>query len=741
MNQRVLVWSRGRGTTKPGQDREGYEQYANFQQRYVSSGGTIPPPPGPGPFPGFVELDINGAVVAHPGYPQHVAPHNHRPNNANAKVVRGGKGQVPPQRTNFPVNGRGKPGKHPPPESEFNDADDGPNVDPDADLGDDEYEEEDDDGEDYEEEDEEDPDPDDEELCPNPNLPAHPGVNGVRIGRGRGTPIRRGTTPQLGVRGGAGGGRGRGRGAESPLNGTENGKNQGRNSLFNPGTSLTVIGRRRCRCSFPLTLYLDDSPAIIPTSFPHYFPAYSSLPCRHAHLPPPSSTSIQFVQFAHVTQTLLTGPGNILTVADDLLKNDGQKFLEMMREEEAVGDLEDDSEDEEDEDCGEDEQVLGSEDDDEDLDRRRQRRMKVAMMMMRRMRKMDDEGEEVMTEEQKMEQGQRMFSIFAPRRPRCGSSRTKTRSLKKREVKKQNANQETNDKRKQQKLAKESEKAPQQTAPEEEQRKKREERVERGALRKAQEFEKAKKEEEKRKTKEEEGKKRIEHILILNVRAMSEQLQTTGKCKHDKFLPLNEPPLRRGVVDRTCFHVTPVYYLGWYIPGDEIPDYYPEAGGEMPTFWTKEVMIPWVRDYDAKYKSNERHCYFRPELAYVTGTKEPHLLVFISSNRTQEFIDMSRNEHFIQDAARIAHVKDFFGERQPQQPHDPSFSKSNPSSQIPSKPTRKAPKSVPNMPQIHLEHRGGGATRLDSALQDMFPPDANIVTLKSLEKSNPVVPP
>ncbi|KAJ3912795.1 hypothetical protein F5877DRAFT_72097 [Lentinula edodes] len=143
---------------------------------------------------------------------------------------------------------------------------------------------------------------------------------------------------------------------------------------------------------------------------------------------------------------------------------------------------------------------------------------------------------------------------------------------------------------------------------------------------------------------------------------MSEQLQTTGKCKHTKFLPLNEPPLRRGVVDRTCFHVTPVYYLGWYIPGDEIPDYYPEAGGEMPTFWTKEVMIPWVKDYDSKYKSNERHCYFRPELAYVTGTKEPHLLVFISSNRTQEFIDMSRNEQFIKDAARIAHIKDFFGE-------------------------------------------------------------------------------
>lgn len=69
-----------------------------------------------------------------------------------------------------------------------------------------------------------------------------------------------------------------------------------------------------------------------------------------------------------------TGPGNILTVADDLLKNDGQKFLEMMeqlaerrmlREEEAAADIEEDSEeeeeDEEDEDIDEDE-----EDDEED---------------------------------------------------------------------------------------------------------------------------------------------------------------------------------------------------------------------------------------------------------------------------------------------------------------------------------------------------------------------------------------
>ena len=68
--------------------------------------------------------------------------------------------------------------------------------------------------------------------------------------------------------------------------------------------------------------------------------------------------------------------GNILTVADDLLKNDGQKFLEMMeqlaerrmqREEEAAVDVEDDSEDEDDE-GDEDEDDEDDEDDDEDDD-------------------------------------------------------------------------------------------------------------------------------------------------------------------------------------------------------------------------------------------------------------------------------------------------------------------------------------------------------------------------------------
>jgi hypothetical protein len=58
------------------------EQYANHQQQYVSSGGTIPPPPGPGPFPGSVALDSNGAVIDGAGLvkpPPRTTRHAHPP--------------------------------------------------------------------------------------------------------------------------------------------------------------------------------------------------------------------------------------------------------------------------------------------------------------------------------------------------------------------------------------------------------------------------------------------------------------------------------------------------------------------------------------------------------------------------------------------------------------------------------------------------------------------------------------
>ena len=96
----------------------------------------------------------------------------------------------------------------------------------------------------------------------------------------------------------------------------------------------------------------------------------------------------------------LTVKGGILTVADDLLKNDGKKFIEMMeqlaerrmqREEEAM--LEAREFDDEDDDEDYDDEDLDSEDYDEE----------------------DEEEQDVLTEEQRMAEGRRMFQIFAAR--------------------------------------------------------------------------------------------------------------------------------------------------------------------------------------------------------------------------------------------------------------------------------------------------------------------------------------
>ena len=69
------------------------------------------------------------------------------------------------------------------------------------------------------------------------------------------------------------------------------------------------------------------------------------------------------------------GVDNILTVADDLLKNDGQKFLEMMeqladrrmiREDRATASIKDDSEEDEGEDDGDDDNDDNEEEEEEE---------------------------------------------------------------------------------------------------------------------------------------------------------------------------------------------------------------------------------------------------------------------------------------------------------------------------------------------------------------------------------------
>ncbi|KAL5371730.1 hypothetical protein DPSP01_014050 [Paraphaeosphaeria sporulosa] len=250
-------------------------------------------------------------------------------------------------------------------------------------------------------------------------------------------------------------------------------------------------------------------------------------------LPPPETAD--FLRFGNSLQV----KGGILTVADDLLKNDGKKFIEMMeqlaerrmqREEEAQYQAhpsmyrggphnshhnpppeEDDFDDEE-----EDEE--GYEDGDYEDD--------------------EDDEEDTMTEEQRMEEGRRMFQIFAARmfeqrvlqayREKVAKERqeqllqelleeNQQQELKDAKKAKEAAKKkEKKEKQKQQKLEEKARKEAEQAAKEaelkaaeekrqEEQRKKREEqRKKKEAERKAQEEEKQRKEAERLRRQQEE---------------------------------------------------------------------------------------------------------------------------------------------------------------------------------------------------------------------------------------------
>ncbi|KAA1081688.1 hypothetical protein PGTUg99_028186 [Puccinia graminis f. sp. tritici] len=227
----------------------------------------------------------------------------------------------------------------------------------------------------------------------------------------------------------------------------------------------------------------------------------------------------------------LTVKGGILTVADDLLRNDGQKFLEMMesladkriqRERDAaenlLAGLEDDENDGDDYDEDEEE--------DDELD--------------------DDDGfdDEIITEEYRMKEGRRMFQIFAARmfeqrvltayREKVAQEKQaqllreledEDRLAQERELKKVKDAQKKKEKKKAQKQQKDQDlakklkdkeaeeqaaKAAEEARLEAEKRKQEEQRIKREAQRKLQEAERAKKEEERKKRIEEETRKRKE---------------------------------------------------------------------------------------------------------------------------------------------------------------------------------------------------------------------------------------
>ncbi|KAG0140248.1 hypothetical protein CROQUDRAFT_53542 [Cronartium quercuum f. sp. fusiforme G11] len=257
----------------------------------------------------------------------------------------------------------------------------------------------------------------------------------------------------------------------------------------------------------------------------------------------------------------LTVKGGILTVADDLLRNDGQKFLEMMesladkriqRERDAaenlLAGLED--EDEEEEEYDDDEE----DDDDDELD--------------------EDDGfdDEIVTEEYRMKEGRRMFQIFAARmfeqrvltayREKVAQEKQaqllreledEDRLAQERELKKVKDAQKKKEKKKAQKQQKDQDlarkmkdkeqeelaaKAAEEAKLEAERRKQEEQRLKREAQRKAQEAERAKKEEEKRKRVDEEARKRREkeekQRLEKEARAIKEKEERERKAKEEQ---------------------------------------------------------------------------------------------------------------------------------------------------------------------------------------------------------------
>ncbi|KAJ8099169.1 hypothetical protein POJ06DRAFT_129779 [Lipomyces tetrasporus] len=245
----------------------------------------------------------------------------------------------------------------------------------------------------------------------------------------------------------------------------------------------------------------------------------------------------------------LTVQGGILTVADDLLKNDGKKFIEMMeqlaerrmaREEEALAATEyDDDDDYEDEEDDEDYE------DDED----------------------DDEADS-MSEEQRMEEGRRMFQIFAARmfeqrvltayREKVSQERQRklleeldeeNRLREEREMKKAKEKEKKKDKKRQQKQAKEeerirreAEKAAEEASQRaeelrkaEEARKRREEqRLKKEAERKAQEEERVRKEEERRKRLQEEREREAERERKRKAREEKERKRKEEQARKER---------------------------------------------------------------------------------------------------------------------------------------------------------------------------------------------------------------
>lgn len=258
--------------------------------------------------------------------------------------------------------------------------------------------------------------------------------------------------------------------------------------------------------------------------------------------------------------TSLTVKGGILTVADDILKNDGQKFLDLM---EQLAQRKFRPMNEEEEYRNSNDQSWEDYDDDEDED-------------------YDEDDEDHLTEQQRMEEGRRMFQIFAAKmfeqrvlaayRDKVAQEREREllRELEEEEqekIRRNKAKQETKEKKRQQKLAQKQRKEEEMAAlekkrREEEQEKKRleeeklekerqrleQERLKREAeLRRKQEEERLKREaerkrqEDKRKQKEEKERKQREEKERLEKQKQKKEKKKKAKATVIHPLPQRPP--------------------------------------------------------------------------------------------------------------------------------------------------------------------------------------------------------
>ncbi|KAJ3718690.1 hypothetical protein C8R42DRAFT_723222 [Lentinula raphanica] len=92
-----------------------------------------------------------------------------------------------------------------------------------------------------------------------------------------------------------------------------------------------------------------------------------------------------------------------------------------------------------------------------------------------------------------------------------------------------------------------------------------------------------------------------------------------------------------------------------------------KCGGHMANFWKDNVSRVWVETGLQKKHMSKivKGRGFQPRIAYgkndVDGGGEYFALVYITSNVSQETIDMGSNEEYLADVRRVAKIKDNFG--------------------------------------------------------------------------------